>query len=170
MKKDYFYLRTKKTIINKSSIHPNMIKQISLVSILFMCSLFKTNAQVILPADRIDMILEASPSSTTIPSSDSTFSANTPVTTKLIIVLQDTVHLSKIYVKFGLSSSNYNLLNKTFMFDVSGTLSDGTSYSRVGNVVYLTLGTYVGLQNGFAEVKLEDTYARLTDPVVVSGN
>jgi hypothetical protein len=73
-------------------------------------------------------------------------------------------------VKFGLSSSNYNLLNKTFMFDVSGTLSDGTSYSRVGNVVYLTLGTYVGLQNGFAEVKLEDTYARLTDPVVVSGN
>lgn len=137
----------------------------------FMLTLFfQVKSQIILPANRIDMILEASPSSTTIPSSDSTFSANTPVTTKLVIVLQDTVHLSKIYVKFGSSSSNYNLLNKTFMFDVSGTLSDGTSYNRIGNVVYLTLGTYVGLQNGFAEVKLEDAYARLTDPVVVSGN
>jgi hypothetical protein len=137
----------------------------------FLLTLFyQVKSQNILSAERMDMILEAAPNDNSLSSNDTTFATNTHVVSKLIIVLQDTVHLSKIHVKLGTTNNNYNLLNKYFSFDVNGTLADGTSYQRLGNVVYLTLGTYTGLQNAFAEVKLEDTYARFTEPETLSGN
>ncbi len=141
-----------------------------LLILLFSFALLKTKAQNILPAQRIDMLLEATTTTTQTPSNDSTFASNAQVATKLIIVLQDTVHLSKIHVKVGTTATNYNLITKQFTFGTTGTFADGTSYTRTGNVVYLTLGTYLGLQNAFAEIKLEDTFARFTDPVTVSGN
>jgi hypothetical protein len=137
----------------------------------FMLTLFfQAKSQNILPAERMDLIMEVAPNDSTVSANDTTFSSNTQVVTKVIIILQDTVHLSKIHVKLGSSNNSFNLLNKYFSFDALGDFSDGTNYTRVGSIVYLNLGTRLGLQNCFAEIKLEDTIGRFTEPVNLSGN
>ncbi len=128
------------------------------------------SAQDILPAKRIDLMMEVAPNDVSLTSTDTTFSSTTSVITKVIIVLQDTANLSKIHVKLGSTSGANNLLAKDFIYTTPGTYSDGTSYARSGNVLYLNLGTRLGLQNCFAEIKLEDTFGRITAPVNLSGN
>jgi hypothetical protein len=147
-----------------------MITKTNLLIIALLATALTTKAQNILPAQRVDMMLEATTSTTATPSNDSTFASNAMVATKIMIVLQDTVHLAKIHVKLGTTATNYNLITKQFIYATTGIFTDGTSYTRNGFVVTLNLGSYLGLQNAYAEIKLEDTYARFTDPVNVSGN
>lgn len=146
------------------------MNRINLLLALTLTLFLQVKSQDILPAERMDMIMEVAANDTTIAANDTTFSSNTSIVTKVIVALQDTVHLSKIHVKLGTTNNSSNLLNKYFSFGTSGNYPDGTSYIRVGNVVYLNLGTRMGLQNCYAEIKLEDTLGRFTDPVNLSGN
>ena len=146
------------------------MKRFSILTVLLLIFSLQSKSQDILPAERMDLLLEVAPGDNSMSANDTTFLSTTNVISKVVLALQDTVHLSKIHVKLGSTPNSQNLLSKYFVFDATGTLSDGTSYTRDGNVVYLNLGSRTGIQNYYAEIKLEDTYGRFTDPVQLSGN
>ncbi len=81
------------------------------------------------------------------------FSDSTIYAAQMQITLEDTVNISSIEVKFG-KSSNDLLLQKTFVFDASGT--DGTSYLRNGYNVVLGLGNaFQDVGSFYAEMKIK---------------
>ena len=84
----------------------------------------------------------------------------------MTIQLFDITDVESIQVKLGTSSGASDLLNKTFVFDVSGNVGDGCSYSRTDYTVTLGLGNYYGLTSYFSEVKIERDDHSLTDAVV----
>lgn len=83
----------------------------------------------------------------------------------VVVELGSTASLSKFRVKAGKNAGGYNLAQKTFSFNGPAVLPDGAAYERVGNVVYLTLGKFYGIQQASVEVELEDSQGRKSLPV-----
>ncbi len=117
----------------------------------------KLNAQTIslIPA-RMEVFMELNEASGAGTVNDTLFAANAQVKGRMVIVLQDSSDISKIYVKLGNTAGSSDLLTRTFNFDQSGTFADGTSYKREGLIIYLGLGTFTGLNVYYGEARLED--------------
>ena len=84
----------------------------------------------------------------------------------MTINLFEEIGISKIQVKLGMFSGGFDLVNKTFDFDVFGNVGDGCSYYRSGNLIILGLGRITGLLTYFSEVIIERTDQTVTDAVV----
>jgi hypothetical protein len=82
------------------------------------------------------------------------------------IQLFEVTGISSIRVKLGKTSVAPDLLDKTFAFDVSGSVGDGCTYNRTDDTITLCLGEYNGLTSYFSEVILERADHSLTDAVV----
>jgi hypothetical protein len=123
-------------------------------------------SQNIFPPTSMEVFLEIDPSDTTYAIGDTLFAATAKLNAKMAIVLQDTVHIDQIHVKLGTAANATQYLTKSFTFDISGVLPDGTEYLREGNVLYLKLGQYLGLNHFKASVVLENANSYLTSPVI----
>ena len=115
-------------------------------------------SQTLSAPSRVEIIIE--PIHTSIAPIDSIginpFAEDT-VRLSLMVELPQTTNISKIHVKTGSVGGGTDYANKAFNFDVTGDLGDGTSYKRMGKVVYLDLGEVYGIDEVYAEVKLENT-------------
>lgn len=89
-------------------------------------------------------------------------------TIQLKITLLETVNIEKVIVKMGIERDSSDLLLKEFIFDQSGTFSDGTSYSRTGKKITLGLGTYDNMEHFNGEVKIFKTDNTFSDPITFS--
>ncbi|MBL0105046.1 MAG: hypothetical protein IPP51_15545 [Bacteroidetes bacterium] len=69
--------------------------------------------------------------------------------------LFDTVDVQNIEVKIGTTAGGSDLVNQTFAFDVSGSLSGGMSYLRELYRVQLGVGNLIGLGDYYAEVRVQ---------------
>lgn len=114
------------------------------------------------PHDSLNIVMIVAPNDQTMNVGDMDFKINTSLIYKAIIRLSDTVGVAKLHFKLGSTNGASNYLNKEFIFDQSGIFSDGTAYVRKKNIVYLTLGTYSGITNYFAELKTENTLGAFT--------
>jgi hypothetical protein len=79
------------------------------------------------------------------------------------ILLYDTVGISSIAVLFGRSEGVYDLLQKTFTFNSTGTFPDGTSYYSSGLSITLGLGEFTDLKHYSAELIVHRTNGSRTD-------
>lgn len=143
--------------------------------ILIICSLFtilssnQIKAQSIPAPTSMEVYMQKAESDTTNLYADTLFQANTKQFGKMIVVLEDTFNISKIYVKIKTSSgAATDLFNKTFLYSQSGVFADGTSFERILNVLYIGLGNFTGLNSFFGEVKLESTTGYQTLPATYS--
>jgi len=93
-------------------------------------------------------------------------SDSTSIRTVMTVQLFEVTGIFSLHVKLGTTSGGSNLLDKTFAFDVSGSVGNGCTYSRTDDIVTLGLGDYNGLTSYFSEVILERTDHSLTDAVV----
>lgn len=114
--------------------------------------------------------MQQSGNDSTIVFGDTVFSSQAILMGSVFVKLQDTLNVSKIHVKLGTTQGGNNLFSKDFLFDVSGNLSDGTSYVRNGLNVLLGIGQFVGLNSYYAEVRLEDTSQNLSDAIYYNQN
>ncbi|MCX6276180.1 MAG: hypothetical protein NTV09_13345, partial [Bacteroidetes bacterium] len=97
-----------------------------------------------------------------------TISDSSIISVIMTIQLFEFTGISSLHVKLGTTSGGSDLLDKTFSFDVSGSVGNGCTYSRNENTVTLGLGSYNGLTSYFSEVKLERDDHSLTDSVVLN--
>lgn len=93
-------------------------------------------------------------------------SDSTSIQVVMTIQLFEVTGISSIHIKLGTTSGAADLLNKTFVFDVSGNVGNGCTYSRTDYTITLGLGNYSGLTSYFSEVILERDDQSLTDAVV----
>jgi hypothetical protein len=93
-------------------------------------------------------------------------SDSTSIRVVMTIQLFEVTGITSLQVKLGTTSGSSNLLNKTFAFDVSGSVGNGCTYSRTDYTISLGLGDYNGLTSYFSEVKLERDDHSLTDAIV----
>jgi len=93
-------------------------------------------------------------------------SDSTAIQVTMTVQLFETTGIESIHVKLGTSSGASDLLDKTFSFDVSGSVGNNCTYSRSDYTVTLGLGTFNGLTSYFSEVTLERADHSLTDAVV----
>ena len=68
--------------------------------------------------------------------------------------LFDTSGIQNIEVKIGTAQGGSDLINQTFVFDVSGALSNGRYYLRDLYHVQLGLGQFSNFVDYFAEVRI----------------
>jgi hypothetical protein len=149
------------------------MKKILLVLFIIPVLLFsykRAKAQDIVPPGDFEVYLVVSPTDTSHVFGDTTFYSNTHLIGTMVIALQDTANIKSISVSMGSSSGGTDLFNKTFTFDNSGTFQDGTSYKRVGLIVYLGVGNFMGLNNFYSQVVLQDNSGYSTNPVTYSPN
>ncbi len=125
-------------------------------------------SQTPLPADSLSMIMIVQPGDQTMGVGDLDFKPTTQVIYKVVFVLNDSTSTSKFHVKMGPTAGTANYLDKTFVFDQSGSFPDGTAYERKGRAVYLSLGTYVGISTYAVELKVENTNGQLSSPLSLS--
>jgi hypothetical protein len=69
------------------------------------------------------------------------------------IVVDDTTNISSIEVTFG-KSANEVLLQKSFTFDVSGSLGNNTSFFRSGYNITLGLGEFADISLFYADMQI----------------
>jgi hypothetical protein len=93
-------------------------------------------------------------------------SDSTSIQAVMTIQLFEVTGISSLHVKLGTTSGAADLLDKTFVFDVSGNVGNGCTYSRTDYTVTLGLGNYNGLTSYFSEVILERDDQSLTDAIV----
>lgn len=84
----------------------------------------------------------------------------------MTIQLFEVTDINSLHVKLGTTSGGSDLLDKTFDFDVSGSVGNGCSYSRTDYIITLGLGNFNGLTSYYSEVKLERADHTLTDAIV----
>lgn len=129
----------------------------------------KLSAQSIPAPTSMEVYMQKAESDTTNLYADTLFQANTKQFGKMVIVLADTFNINKIYVKIKSSSnSSGDLFNKAFTYTQSGVFSDGTSFERVLNVLYIGLGNFTGLNSFYGEAKLESSTGYQTLPATYS--
>lgn len=75
--------------------------------------------------------------------------------------LQDTLHVSKIHIRFGNGLHNDKFMDTSFVFDSVNNLPFGCSYVRTGYTVYLTLG-YFRPETYYIDAKLEDVFGAMS--------
>ena len=131
----------------------------------------KLKAQTIsLSPERMEVFMELNESNTSGTVNDTLFASNAQVKGRMVIVLQDSTDISKIYVKLGNTTGASNLLSKIFNFDQAGNFTDGTSYKREGLIIYIGLGNFTGLNVYYGEAKLEDANGVSGTPVTYNNN
>lgn len=129
----------------------------------------KLSAQSIPGPASMEVYMQKAESDTTNLYADTLFQANTKQIGKMVIVLSDTFNINKIHIKIkSSSSSSTDLFNKIFLYSQSGVFSDGTSFERISNVLYIGLGNFTGLNSFFGEAKLESLSGYQTLPVTYS--
>ena len=138
-------------------------------SLYFLCGHF-LYAQTVMPPARMEIYMQLSNSDSTIVFDNKLFSSQSILLGTVFIKLQDSLGLAKIHVKLGTTSGGNDIFSKTFLFDVTGNFSDGTSYLRNGLKVLLGIGQFVGLNNYYSEVRLEDTSQNLSPPIYYNKN
>lgn len=97
--------------------------------------------------------------------SDTLIAADQSVNGTMVIEITNAANISKIHVKMGSTDGGNDLFARVFDFDVSNNLSSGTSYRREGNVIYLGIGSFTGLNHFFAEAKLEDAQGTIGNTI-----
>jgi hypothetical protein len=80
------------------------------------------------------------------------------------ITIPDTTYINKIHVKIGSEENLSDILNYTFIFDVTNGLPIGLAYLRDGNRVKLQLFETEISDRYFYEVILEDILGNLSVP------
>lgn len=96
---------------------------------------------------------------------DTLVSSSTNLKGIMVIIVTDTTVISKIHVRMGNTNGSNDLFSKQYDFDVTANFPDGTSYRREGNVIYLGIGDYTGLNHFYAEAKLEDSLGVISAPI-----
>jgi hypothetical protein len=122
-------------------------------------------AQTTPSADSLNIIMIVDPNDHTMSVGDLDFKPTTRGLYKAVFILHDTTTTSKFHVKMGSAAGTSNYINKTFVFDQSGSFPDGTAYERIGRTVYLNLGTYAGISTYAIELKVENTNGQLSSPL-----
>ena len=92
-------------------------------------------------------------------------SDSTKTSVMMTIQLFEFTGIESIRVKLGTTEGGSDLLDKTFVFDVSANLGN-YSYSRTDYTVTLGLGSYNGLTSYFSEISLEKDDHSWTGSVV----
>lgn len=114
---------------------------------------------------RADLIFTASRLNSAPLPGDTAFRAFALLDGKAIIQLLDTTGITSIRVAItDTLSGAYTIFDKTFTYDVTGPFTDGTSFRRTGNKVYLELGTF----RGMLKYNLEITIQPSTGPALSS--
>lgn len=124
-----------------------------------------TFSQTAVSADSLNIIMIVDPNDHTMAVGDLDFKPTTNVLYKAVFILHDTTTTSKFHVKMGSAAGTSNYINKTFVFDQSGSFPDGTAYERIGRVIYLSLGTYAGISTYAIELKVENSNGQLSSPL-----
>lgn len=142
-----------------------MKKLLILVLVFFLFLHSNGNAQTIQPPQKMEVWLTVAPSDTSMHIGDTLFKANTHLMAKMVVRLNDTVNIKKVHVKLGTADGASDIFQYDFTFDSLLTSNNGISYIRKGSTLYLGLGSFMGLNFFYAEVKLEDFTGTLTFPV-----
>lgn len=79
------------------------------------------------------------------------------------IQLTDSTQIEKIEVAIGTADGLSDVLNQSFVFDQTSGLSNGLSYSRNLNSVFLETGTITEQPTYFGRVRLKLTNGQFTD-------
>ena len=83
------------------------------------------------------------------------------------IAISDTTSINSLQVSLTKEEGdNTFILSKTFAYNVAGTFSDGTSYSRIGYEITLGLGNYIGTIRPYAELIVTNNSGLTTDPII----
>jgi len=85
------------------------------------------------------------------------------------ISLESVGGISNIHVKLGTTIGGNEKAEFVIPFDAPNNLPAGVSYNRKGNVVYIGVGNYSGMDKYYAEVRLEDSAGYIT-PAAESSN
>lgn len=129
----------------------------------------KGYSQTIDPPESIEIIMQVASNDNTMLPGDTLFKSNTNLIGKAIIVLSDTIGISKIHIKLGGFDGSGNLLNKFFLYNQQGSFNDGTTYFRKGKILTIGLGNFVGINTYYSEVRLEDLSGAFT-PLIKYSN
>jgi hypothetical protein len=119
---------------------------------LLLCAVKITNAQ--LNSFSVNGIVELRTDSSSITSDSLNY-----ITCK--ITISDTTTIQSINIKLGNSLHSGNLIDTSFIFDVTTGLPQGTTYLRKGNTIFIGLG-YHPAGFYFMDVKLEDVFGNLS--------
>lgn len=71
----------------------------------------------------------------------------------MFIALNDTSNISSFVVSLGTTNGGSDIFQRTFIYDAQGSFEDGTSYSRDGVYVRLSLGKLTNLPAYYAQVR-----------------
>lgn len=71
----------------------------------------------------------------------------------MFIALNDTSNISSFAVSLGTTNGGSDIFQRTFTYDAQGSFEDGTSYSRDGMYVRLSLGKLTNLPAYYAQVR-----------------
>ncbi len=80
------------------------------------------------------------------------------------IVLEDSSGVSQLEIKLGSSEAGNNLASGVFNFDATTGLCSGCSYSRSGNRLTITLGSFTERSTYFSSVRLKDLSGNWSNP------
>ncbi|UPT69005.1 MAG: hypothetical protein M0D57_10460 [Sphingobacteriales bacterium JAD_PAG50586_3] len=86
----------------------------------------------------------------------------------MLVDLVDVDNISSVEVILGSTDGTSNLLSKSFNFSTEGIFTDGTSYSRQGNLLNIGLGLFPVTQAYFASVKLHLEDGSYSSPLYFS--
>jgi hypothetical protein len=131
-------------------------------SILFLFLEIDSTQSQVLPPVSMEVYVSLAPNDTSQVWADTSFNETTQVTALMFVLLQDTIHISKVHVRMGSSPGGFELFQKTFIYSIVGNFSDGTSLNRNGSQLSLGLGNYNGLNLFYAQIQLEDNQGNLS--------
>ncbi|PCI95670.1 MAG: hypothetical protein COB15_11940 [Flavobacteriales bacterium] len=94
----------------------------------------------------------------------SQITATTTQKVKYVIGLLSELNISKIHAKMGTTDGGNEVFEIVANFD-GLNLPEGVTLTKTGNLVYLELGEYIGIQTFYAEVVLEDNAGGFTLPL-----
>ena len=92
----------------------------------------------------------------------STFDAATTIQdVTLAVKLNDVNDVQKLHIKFGTTVGGNDKAELAVNFDGSN-LPTGVTLTKKGNIAYVQVGSFLGLANYYAEVKVEGTGATMS--------
>ncbi|MFZ7114433.1 MAG: hypothetical protein ACO1G9_03555 [Bacteroidota bacterium] len=80
--------------------------------------------------------------------------------------LYDTLNIEEIEVKIGSTSGGSDIFSRSFVYDVSGSLGSGVSYSRDEYKIHLGLGSHMQMLDYYGQVRIKKTDGSYTTAVV----
>lgn len=81
------------------------------------------------------------------------------------VSLYDTTNIQSIEVKVGTTAGGSDLFNHSYVYDVFGNLGNARTYSRNGFQVTLGLGSLIGIDSYFSEVRIQFMDGTYSDPI-----